>query len=321
MSNILVSDLKNGNVVNQPFLVQKSEARIAKTGALYITAQLSDRTGTIDARLWNANNDQIDTFEKNDILKVKGRIETFQKNLQLIVETFSTIDESALNIQTLLPCTEKDVNALMSELKEILFTTKNVHLLNIFKLFFDDEEFCKRLRMAPAAIQYHHAHLGGLLEHIVSVLKLAVSVLPNYSIIDKDMLFAGIFFHDIGKVRELSFSKGFKYTDEGALIGHLISGINMVNEKAKLIKDFPEDLLTIIEHLILSHHGNYEWGSPKLPMTLESIALHYLDNFDAKIYAFNKAIKDDKNTGSNWTEYNRMFERRLYKNKGIANSA
>lgn len=314
MSNILISDIKSGNIVNQIFIVQKSEARTTKTGSLYIMAQLADRTGTIEARLWNAKDDNILAFEKNDILKIKGRVETFQKNLQLIVETFSQVDDSSLDMQNLLPSTDKDVSVLMSQLKEMLFSVKNKHLLNLFKLFFEDEEFCKRLCLAPAAVQYHHAYLGGLLEHIVSVLKLATSVLPNYPVIDNDLLFAGIFFHDIGKTRELSYSKGFKYTDEGMLVGHLISGINMVNEKVRLIKDFPESLLNILEHLILSHHGAYEWGSPKLPMTAESIALHYLDNFDAKIYAFNKAINDDKNSG-NWTEYNRMFERRLYKGR------
>ncbi|MGR3319789.1 MAG: 3'-5' exoribonuclease YhaM family protein [Candidatus Anammoxibacter sp.] len=313
MSNIFISDLKSGNTVNQVFLVQKSEARTTKTGSFYITAQLADRTGTIAARVWNASNDQIDTFGGNDILNVKGRVESFQKNLQLIVDTFSTVDESTLNLQTLLPSTDKDVNAMMSELKEMLFTTKNPHISQLFKIFFEDNDFCKKLSTAPAAVQYHHAYLGGLLEHIVSVLKLAISILPNYPEMDKDLLFAGIFFHDIGKVKELSYSKAFKYTDEGMLIGHLISGVKMINEKARLIKDFPDDLLHVIEHLVLSHHGEYEWGSPKLPMTVEAIALHYLDNLDAKIFAFNKAIKDDNNTNSNWTEYNRMFERRLYK--------
>ncbi|MGR3177924.1 MAG: 3'-5' exoribonuclease YhaM family protein [Candidatus Anammoxibacter sp.] len=313
MPNILISDLKSGNTVNQVFLVQKSEVRTTKTGSFYITAQLADRTGTIAARVWNASNDQIDIFGGNDILNVKGRVESFQNNLQLIVDTFSTVDESTLDLQTLLPSTDKDVMVLMAELKEMLFTTKNPHILQLFTIFFEDDEFCKKLSTAPAAVQYHHAYLGGLLEHIVSVLKLATSILPNYPEMDKDLLFAGIFFHDIGKVKELSYSKAFKYTDEGMLIGHLISGVKMINEKVRQIKDFPDDLLHVIEHLVLSHHGEYEWGSPKLPMTVEAIALHYLDNLDAKIFAFNKAITNDNNPNSNWTEYNRMFERRLYK--------
>ena len=312
MENKLISDIKNGDIIDQVFLVQKNEVRTTKTGSLYITAQLSDRTGQLEARLWNANDIHVATFNNNDILNVKGRVDTYQKNLQLIIESLSTVDESILNLQSLLPCTEKDTNKLIDELKEILLSVKNKHILKLFKLFFEDEKFCKDLCMSPAAVQYHHAYLGGLLEHIISVLKLATSVLPNYPIINKDLLFAGIFFHDLGKIKEFSYSKGFKYTDEGMLVGHLITGINMVKEKAVQIKEFPEDLLNILQHLILSHHGAYEWGSPKLPMTIESIALHYLDNFDAKIYAFDKAIKDDKNIG-NWTEYNRMFERRLFK--------
>lgn len=317
MSNILISDIKNGDLLDQVFLVQKSDVRKTKTGSPYIMSQIGDRTGSIEARLWNANNDQIDIFTSNDILHIKGKVETYQNSFQLIISLFKIVDESTINLKNLLPSTDKDVDLLMKELKEMLFSVKNTHILELFKLFFEDEEICKSLQSAPAAVQFHHAFIGGLLEHIVSVLKLANSVLPNYPVLDKDLLYAGIFFHDIGKITELSYTRSFKYTDEGMLVGHLVSGVNMINEKARLIKDFPKNLLNVLVHLVLSHHGTHEWGSPKLPMTVESIALHYLDNFDAKIYAFNKAIIDDKNNKNNWTDYNRMFQRKLFKNLEI----
>lgn len=317
MSSIPISDIRSGSVVDQVFLVPKSEIRTTKTGSLYITAQLADKSGMIAARLWNAANAQAETFAKNEILRIKGRVETYQKNLQLIIESFAAVEASTVDMQNLLPSTEKDVDGLMDELKKRLLATEDKNLAQLYNLFFDDDDFCQMLRSAPAAVKNHHAHLGGLLEHIVSLLGLAASVLPHYSVIDKDLLFAGIFFHDIGKTKELSYTKGFKYTDEGQLVGHLITGINMVNAKAALIADFPGNLLNMLTHLILSHHGAYEWGSPKLPMTAEAIALHYLDNFDAKIYAFDRAVKDDKNIDSNWTEYNRMFDRRLFKGSGV----
>ena len=313
MANTLIKDIKIGNKINQIFLLQKSDSRKTKTGSLYITAQLSDRSGIIEARLWNATNEQITQFGKDDILNIKGRVESFQNNLQLIVESFLPANLDEVDMGELLPCTEKDIPEMLKELKEILYSVEDKNLINLFKLFLEDEKFCKGLCSAPAAVQFHHAFLGGLLEHIISVLKLAGPITVQYPMINKDILYAGIFFHDIGKIEELSYTKAFKYTDEGQLLGHLITGIKLLNTAVKKLPDFPPKLLTIIEHLILSHHGSYEWGSPKLPMTIESIALHYLDNFDAKIFAFNKAINDDKNEGNNWTEYNRMFERRLYK--------
>ena len=314
MENTLIKDIKIGNIINQIFLVQKSDTRKTKTGSIYITAQLSDRSGLMESRLWNATKEQINLFETNDILNIKGRVESFQNNLQLIVESFSSVDQTEVDMGELLPCTEKDIPEMLNKLKEILYSVDDKNLINLFKLFLEDEEFCKNLCSAPAAVQYHHAFLGGLLEHIISVLKLAGPITEQYAMINRDILYAGIFFHDIGKIEELSYTKAFKYTDEGQLLGHLITGIKLLNTAVKKLPDFPSKLLTIIEHLILSHHGSYEWGSPKLPMTIESIALHYLDNFDAKIFAFNKAINEDKNEGNNWTEYNRMFERKLYKN-------
>ncbi len=314
MPNIFISDIKNGDKVDQVFLAVKSEGRATKTGSLYLMAQLGDRTGNIEARMWNATNASIDEFGKSEIVRVRGRVETYQNSYQLIIEKFASVDESAVDLSSLMPSTDKDVEKMMSELQDILYSVTNKHIKQLFKLFLEDDEICKGLRSAPAAVNYHHAFLGGLLEHIVSTLKLALSVLPNYPVIDKDLLLTGVFFHDIGKITELSYTKGFKYTDEGMLVGHLIVGVNMVIEKAGKIKGFPKKLLNVITHLLLSHHGEYEWGSPKLPMTVEAIALHYLDNFDAKVYAFGKAIKEDKNENSNWTEYNRMFARKLYKN-------
>jgi 3'-5' exoribonuclease len=202
---------------------------------------------------------------------------------------------------------------MFSELKQIAGSIKQPYLLKLLKLFFSDKDFCRDFCSAPAAVQYHHAFLGGVLEHTLSVAKLGEKIAPLYPDLNKDLLICGIILHDIGKISELSYEKNFQYSDEGQLVGHLISGVLMVEEKAKQIDGFPKTLLDLLRHLILSHHGEYEWGSPKLPMTVEALALHYLDNIDAKIHAFNKAITNDKDSSNNWTGYNKMFDRRLFK--------
>ncbi len=202
---------------------------------------------------------------------------------------------------------------MFAELKQIAGSIKQSHLKSLLNLFFNDKDFCRGFCSAPAAVQYHHAFLGGLLEHTLSVAKLGSNIAPLYPSLSRDLLICGIILHDIGKISELCYEKSFHYSDEGQLIGHLISGVLMVEEKAKQIDDFPKTLLDLLRHLILSHHGEYEWGSPKLPMTLEALVLHYLDNIDAKIHAFDKAISSDKDSSDNWTIYNRMLERKLFK--------
>jgi 3'-5' exoribonuclease len=181
-----------------------------------------------------------------------------------------------------------------------------------------DDEFLRGFCQAPAGVRNHHAYLGGLLEHVVTLLDAAERILPLYPELDRDLLLAGIFLHDIGKVRELSYGKAFAYTDEGQLVGHLIIGVEMLTEKAAKVPDltgepFPPELLLRLKHMILSHHGSYEYGSPRLPMTPEAIALHHLDNLDAKVHSFTRDIREDRNTTSAWTPYNQSLQRRLFK--------
>ena len=193
----------------------------------------------------------------------------------------------------------------------VLFQDKDVAAL--LSAFFADEGFVKAFKWAPAAVQLHHAFLGGLLEHTSSIVGMALKVVDHYPSLRRDLLLAGCILHDIGKTRELGYRRTFQYTDEGGLLGHLVMGTIMVEEKAKTIKDFPKETLMAVQHMILSHHGLREFGSPVLPATPEAIALHHLDNLDAKVYEFTRAIEEDPNKESNWTEWNKMFERRLYK--------
>jgi 3'-5' exoribonuclease len=313
MPRKFISQLNGGTTIDEIFLVQNKDLRTTKNGSLYIQTQLSDRTGMIDARMWDASTPFFESLGNDTFLRIKGRTEIYQNKIQLIIKHISKTNQEDIKLEDYLPGTEQDVNKMFSELKQIVSSIKQPHLKNLLNLFFSDKDFCRGFCSAPAAVQYHHAFLGGLLEHTLSVAKLGDTIAPLYPELNRDLLICGIILHDIGKISELCYEKNFHYSDEGQLIGHLISGVLMVEEKAKQIDDFPKTLLDLLRHLILSHHGEYEWGSPKLPMTLEAITLHYLDNIDAKIHAFNKAISSDKDPSDNWTNYNKMFERKLFK--------
>ncbi len=313
MPRKFISQLNGGTAIDEIFLVQNKDLRTTKNGSLYIQAQLSDRTGMVDARMWDASTPFFESLGDDSFLRIKGRTEIYQNKIQLIIKQISKTSQEDIKLEDYLPSTENDINEMFSELKKIVDSIKQPHLRNLLNLFLNDKDFCKGLCSAPAAVQYHHAFLGGLLEHTLSVAKLGDIIAPLYPELNRDLLICGIILHDIGKISELCYEKNFHYSDEGQLIGHLISGVLMVEEKAKQINDFPKTLLDLLRHLILSHHGEYEWGSPKLPMTLEALALHYLDNIDAKIHAFNKAISGDKDPNDNWTNYNKMFERKLFK--------
>ncbi|KAA3601008.1 MAG: HD domain-containing protein [Candidatus Scalindua sp. AMX11] len=308
-----ISQFGSGDVIDSIFLVQRKELRTTKNGSLYIQTQLADRTGVIDARMWDASSHFFESLADESFLRVKGKTEIYQNRMQLIIISLAKIDQSEIKLADYLPSTKRNVNDMFAELKTIVNTIKQPHLKKFVTIFFEDKELCKKFCTAPAAVQYHHAFLGGLLEHTLSVAQLGVKIAPLYPNLNRDLLICGILFHDIGKVTELCYDRNLHYSDEGQLVGHLISGIQIVDEKAKLIEGFPKTLLDLLKHMILSHHGEYEWGSPKLPMTVEALTLHYLDNLDAKIHAFNKAIANDKDTKDNWTGFNKMFERKLFK--------
>ncbi|MCF6149637.1 MAG: HD domain-containing protein [Candidatus Kuenenia sp.] len=313
MSRQYISNLKSGNQVEDVFLVLKKEVRETKDKKPYLNLQLADKSGCIDAKKWDASPQLCNSFNSDDFIKVKGTVETFNNSLQIKLMEIVPVSEAEVQMDEFVQSTEKNVPQMLTELKEIIKSVKDPYLSKLLISFFTDKSFVTAFCTAPAATQYHHAFLGGLLEHVLSVAKLAVDFAGFYPMIKKDLLITGVILHDIGKIRELSYKRSFRYTDEGLLTGHLISGVLMVNEKASKIEGFPQELLNVLLHLILSHHGEYEWGSPVKPGTLEAIALHYLDNLDAKMQGASKAISEHKDDSSAWTDYVKMFERRLYK--------
>ena len=312
-SRRLVKDLEPGQRIGQIFLVREAQLRTTRDGSFYIQTELGDRTGYIPGRFWDATADLYTTFTSSPFLNIKGRIEVYRNELQIIIDNFRPVEASTLDLAEFMPSAGKDLSLLLKRIKEWVASVKEPPLSQLLALFLADASFVEDFKKAPGGKSLHHAFLGGLMEHTVSVGELALQVCEHYPEINRDFMLTGIILHDIGKIREISSEPGFPYTDEGELLGHVVMGAIMIEEKLREIPDFPDELRQKLLHLIISHHGQYEWGSPKLPMTLEAICLHYLDNLDAKMQAAIRATAEAKDPESHWSEKLRMFDlRRLY---------
>ena len=313
-----VNTLSNGASVDEVYLVVDKQLRANRQGNLFLQLDLRDRTGAIGARLWNATEQLAACFEPGDYLHVKAKVQVFQGALQMILSHIDAVDTSKIEPAEFLPEASQSVPKLTARLKEVLLKISNPHLRALVECFLADDDFLGRFTSAPAGIKNHHAYHSGLLEHVVSLLNVAGAVCDNYPDLDRDLLLTGVFLHDVGKINELDWKRAFSYTDEGQLLGHLVIGVEMLRDKVEKAVDltgepFPEELLLRIKHMIVSHHGTYEFGSPKLPMTPEAIALHYLDNLDAKLHAFMREIREDPSKDSRWTPFQQDIGRRLFK--------
>ncbi len=318
MTRRCVQLLVDGETLDEVYLVTDKQLRANKNGNLYLQAELRDRTGAISARMWNATEHHFRGFEEGDFVRIKGKVQLFQGSLQVIMTQLDRQAADQVSLGDFLPRTEQDVGRLFERLRTLLLRLENPHLRALAECFLMDAPFVDAFCKVPAGIRNHHAYLGGLLEHVTTLLEAADRLTPLYPEINRDLLLMGIFLHDVGKVRELSYDRVFGYTDEGQLFGHLVIGVAMLEEKVRQVPDltgepFPTELLLRLKHMILSHHGTYEFGSPRLPMTPEAIALHHLDNFDAKVHSFTRDIRQDRNGSSAWTPYNQATQRRLFK--------
>jgi 3'-5' exoribonuclease len=318
-----VQQLADGDGIDEVYLALDKQLRANRNGNLFLQLELRDRTGAISARLWNAGEKLFQSFEAGDFVQVKGKVQLFQGSLQMILTQVSRVAPEQVELADFLPHTEQDVSKLYERLRALLRKLDNPHLRALAECFLMDERFVDAFCRAPAGVRNHHAYIGGLLEHVVTMLDAADRLAPLYPELNRDLFLMGVFLHDIGKVKELTYERSFAYSDEGQLVGHLVQGVEMLAEQARRVSDltgepFPRELLLRLKHLILSHHGTHEFGSPRLPMTPEAIALHYLDNFDAKLHAFTRDIRDDPNPSSAWTPFNQSLQRRLYKGGGAA---
>ena len=307
-----VNDIKENEQVDSFFLVKEKSSGVTKTGNAYLKLKLVDRSGEMEGRIWTSAETFSESFEKDDFVHVMGKAVSFQEHLQLNISQIGRVAEEEIIFSDFFPMAEKDVDEMFQVLLDISRQIKNPYLNQLLQLFWEDESFVKRFKMAPASKWLHHNYLGGLLEHTLSLVQLVLKNASHYNGLNLDLLLTGSILHDLGKVDELSYQRSFDYSDEGRLLGHIILGIEKVEDKIRQLPDFPKDLSTLLKHLLLSHHGQYIWGSPKRPMTLEAVMLHYLDDMDAKINGIQQFIRKQVPEGSKWSAYHRIFEQYFY---------
>ncbi len=324
MSRRYVAQYGHQESVNEVFRATEKQLRPNRNGNLYLQVELSDRSGSISARMWNANDAVYKSFDNGDFVRVEGNTQLFQGAMQLIATRITPVDAKEVNDEEFTPLPAVEVDRLVKRLGEILRGMADPHLRTLAECFLVDDRFMSRFSRAPAGVKHHHAYHGGLLEHVVNLMEVASRVAPCYPQIDRDLLVTGAFLHDMGKIDELSYDREFAYTDEGQLIGHLVMAVSLlerkVQEAEKLAGEpIPVEKVLRLKHMIVSHHGRYEFGSPKLPMTIEAIALYCLDNLDAQVFFFQQQMRDDPNVGSPWTGYNANLGRKLYKGGGEGN--
>ncbi|MEW4531264.1 MAG: 3'-5' exoribonuclease YhaM family protein [Maioricimonas sp. JB045] len=323
MSHQFVNQLADGESLDDIYLLSDKQLRANRNADLYLLAQLRDKTGQISGLLWNVSEDAVAHIQAGDYVRVRGKVQLYQGNLQVILTHISQVQPTQVDPDDYIESTNQDVEKLLDRLREILLSIDDLNLRTLMECFLVDDEIIGGLSRAPAGVKLHHAYHGGLLEHIVNVLETALRIGDLYPKVDLNLLLVGIFLHDIGKLRELGYDQSFVYTDEGQLLGHLLLGVEMLNEKLPQVEQatgetFPKETALRLKHMLLSHHGSYEFGSPKLPMTPEAIALHHLDNLDAKINEFTNLIESDPNAASSWTPYQVNMQRKIYKGSGNA---
>ena len=319
MSRQYISELKPGDSVeSQTFLVSSKDLRTTTNGALYIHAILSDKTGQIPARMWQASEVLYKALPEGGFIELKGRAESYKGNLQFIIDAIRPVEAASIDLAEFLPASKHDPEKMWQRVLEILRTIQDAHVQALIKQFVSDESLVMKFKRSPAAASMHHAYVGGLCEHTLNVLENALLIIPRYPEVSLDLVLAAIFLHDIGKTAELNCNSGFSYTDQGQLLGHITIAALWIDQKCKLVeaesgKPFPQDIKHALQHIILSHHGQYEFGSPKLPATPEAVAVHYLDNLDAKLTVFIDAIKNHVDVDSHWTNYNHLLGTKIYR--------
>jgi 3'-5' exoribonuclease len=325
MSRRFISEFGHQENIDQVFLASQKQLRPNRNGNLYLQIELSDRSGSISARMWNADDADYRAFEDGDFIRVEGATQLYQGALQLIASSVCKARPEEVDFDDFACLTPAQIDRMAVRAAELLRGMKNPELRNLAECFLADNELMERFARSPAGVKNHHAYPGGLLEHVVNLMEVANRIVDRYPAVDPDLLLMGAFLHDLGKIEELSCERGLVYTDAGQLLGHTVLAITMLDQKVsetERLSGEPISCETVLrlKHMIVSHHGEYHFGAPKLPMTLEAIALHHLDNLDAKLHNFEQLIRDDANLDSSWTQFHHNLSRKLFKGSG-ANGA
>jgi 3'-5' exoribonuclease len=313
MKEFFLSDCARfeNKVIVSSFVVISKQVKPKKTGEPYLALTLGDRCGQIEAKMWDNVEDALDAFDQEDFLKIKGLLNKYKNRFQLTIHKLRKLGDSEIDFGDYLPKTTKDVEELWRTVEEFVTTFKDPNLRALVQSFMADPEIAEAYKNAPAAKSLHHAYIGGLLDHVVSLFRSCDLVCRNYPQINRDLLLTGAFLHDIGKIHELTYNRSFSYTSRGQLLGHMIIELEMLQKKLAAMPNFPDEMKTLIEHLIISHHGQYEFGSPKLPMFPEALMLHYLDDLDSKMESMRAHFEREAENESSWTSYNASLGRTL----------
>jgi 3'-5' exoribonuclease len=313
MKEFYISDCTRheNKIITSNFVVVSKQIKPKKSGEPYLALTLGDRSGQLEAKMWDNVEEVLNAFEQDDFLKIKGLVNKYKNRFQLTIHKLRKLGDTEIDFSDYLPKTSRNIDELWQTLTGFVVSFQDPHLKSLVQAFMTDPEIAAAYRSAPAAKTLHHAYIGGLLDHVVSLCRSCDLVCKNYPQVNRDLLLTGVFLHDIGKIHELAYNRSFSYTTRGQLLGHMIIELEMLQTKLELLPDFPAELKTLLEHLIISHHGEYEFGSPKLPMFPEALLLHYMDDLDSKMEAMRAHFEREAELESPWTSYNASLGRPL----------
>ena len=314
MKNQFINECKIGDFIDDVFVLSEKTLAQKKDGNNFLNVTLSDKTGTIKGVIWDNVDLTSGSVTSGDFVNIQGTVTEYRGSLQLVIKQMEACSRDTLNPSDFLPATRRNIENMFERLLRITNSIETTHLRKLIEAFWNDNELIRRFKTAPAAKKMHHAYIGGLLEHTLSMVSLSDKVAGHYSGIDRDLLLTGAILHDIGKTRELEYEFKIDYTDEGRLLSHIVIGLKMIDEKLSTIENFPEDQLLLLKHLIVSHHGSQEFGSPEPPKTIEAVVLNYIDEIDSKVNGIRDFIAT-QDPNEDWTSFHRILGRHFYMGK------
>jgi 3'-5' exoribonuclease len=313
LKTVFINEIKERDWIESAFLVRDKTMAMAKNGRSYLILKLADRTGEVEGRVWDQVDALTTTFDKDDFVQIKGKASIYLGRMQLTIQDLSRLAEDQVDLGDFLPLASRPMTDMIGELNQYIASIQDIHLRALLEAFVGDETFMRSYSKAPAAKAMHHVYLGGLLEHSLAVAALAELIAGRYSGINRDLLVVGALLHDVGKISELRYERSFEYTDAGKLLGHIMIGIEIIEDKIRTLPGFPPQLAVLLKHLMLSHHGQYDYGSPKRPKTLEAVVLNFIDDLDAKINGIQTHIDKETDRDAAWTQYHKLYDRYFFK--------
>lgn len=313
MKSIFAAQIRERDWVDSIFLVREKITAMAKNGKPYLTLKLMDKSGEIEGRVWDRVEQFAALFERDDFIQVTGKASVYLGKMQLVVQEILPVNERDVDLADFLPTSPRPLAEMITELQRVVDSLTDASLRALMNALLADEAFMASYCKAPAAKAMHHVYLGGLLEHSLAIVALSTDVSKRYPELDRDLLVVGALLHDVGKIVELDYNRSFDYTDAGKLLGHIVLGVELIEARIRTLPDFQPDVALLLKHLILSHHGQYEYGSPKRPKTIEAIILNYLDDLDSKINGIRTHIAKEPDSEKSWTAYHRLYDRYFFK--------